>query len=168
MSRVLHQSIALVLIVVGGGLMAMSSAAAQPAQPPRTPVDIQAQIQKSAGLQRQALESLTDVGRAERLILNAYAELQSAMSAMVIAASGKKFPDPLLNLNEQRMRQALAHLQRASDTLKLNRPIAPTPQSQEKGGDLSETPPAGSPSYLGVVRDSVEQALRLTNGVLVL
>jgi tRNA A37 threonylcarbamoyladenosine synthetase subunit TsaC/SUA5/YrdC len=51
MSRVPHHSIALVLIVVGGGFMAMSSVAAQPAQPPRTSVEIQAQVQKSAELQ---------------------------------------------------------------------------------------------------------------------
>jgi cell division protein FtsX len=56
----------------------MSSAAAQSPQSQRTSVHVQAQIQKSAELQRQALQNLTDLERAEDLINNAYAELQAA------------------------------------------------------------------------------------------
>jgi hypothetical protein len=159
--------IAPALIVVAVLMAISSAAAAQSPRPPRTSGDIQAQVQKTAELQRQALQSLTDLGRAERLISNAYAELQTALSAMLITASGRKSPDPLLNLNEQRMRQALSHLQDASDMLKVNRPGAPVPQGREKGGELPETPPAGSQSNLGVVRNDLEQALRLTNSVLV-
>jgi len=152
MSRVLGHPIATVLIVVGV-LMAGSSAAAQSAQPRRTSSDIQAQIQKSAELQRQALQILADPERAERLIGNAYANLQSAMSAMVINASGQKSPDPLLKLNESRMREALTQLQHASDTLR-----AAVHQRQE----------GKPPEYFDVVRNHVEQALRLTSGVFVL
>ena len=57
--------------------IAMSSAAAQSPQPPRTSVDVQAQILKSTQLQRQALQNLTDLERAEELINNAYAELEA-------------------------------------------------------------------------------------------
>jgi hypothetical protein len=147
---------ALIVIAV---LMAMSSAAAQP---PRTSGEIQAKVQQSVELQRQALQSLTDPGRAERLIDNAYAALDAAMSAMVTAATGRRTPpDPLLNLNEQKMRQALTHLQQASDTLKVNRRPAAAPQGQDG------TPAAESQPYLDGVRKSVEQALRLTNSVLV-
>jgi hypothetical protein len=154
MLRVLPLVLTLVLLL-------MAAPASTIAQPRRTSADIQAQVQKSAELQRQALESLTDLERAERLISNASAELQSALSTMVINASGQKAPDPLLNLNVQRMRQALTHLQQASDTLKVNRARAPVPQRAE--GDT----PAESGPYLGVVRNSVEQALRITNSVLV-
>jgi hypothetical protein len=154
MSRVLPPVLTLMLLL-------MAAPASTIAQPPRTLTDIQAQIQKSAELQRQALQILTDPERAERLISNASAELQSAMSAMVINASDKKSSDPLMNLNEQRMRQAPAHLQQASDTLKVNRARATTPQR------LEGTPAAESGSYLAVVRNSVEQALRITSSVLV-
>jgi hypothetical protein len=154
MLRVLPLVLTLVLLL-------MSAPASTIAQPRRTSADIQAQVQKSAELQRQALESLTDLERAERLISNGSAELQSALSTMEINASGQKAPDPLLNLNVQRMRQALTHLQQASDTLKVNRARATVPQRAEGGT------PAESGAYLGVVRNSVEQALRITNRVLV-
>jgi hypothetical protein len=52
-------------------------------------------------------------------------------------------------------------LQQASDTLKVNRARATVPQRAEGGT------PAESGAYLGVVRNSVEQALRITNSVLV-
>jgi hypothetical protein len=58
--------VALALIVVAI-LMAMSSGPAQ-SQAPRTPIDIQGQIQRSAELQRHALQSLSDSGRTEQLI----------------------------------------------------------------------------------------------------
>ena len=102
MSRVLPPVLTLMLLL-------MAAPASTIAQPRRTSADIQAQVQKSAELQRQALESLTDPGRAERLISNAYAELQSAMSTMVINASAKKSPDPLLKLNEQQLAVEARH-----------------------------------------------------------
>jgi restriction endonuclease Mrr len=67
--------------------IAMSSAAAQSPQSQRTSVHVQAQIQKSAELQRQALQNLTDLERAEDLINNAYAQLQAALSTTIIKAS---------------------------------------------------------------------------------
>ena len=81
--------------------IAMSSAAAQSPQPQRTSVHAQAQIQKSGELQRQALQNLTDLERAEDLINNAYAELQAALSTMIIKASGAKFPDPLFDMQKK-------------------------------------------------------------------
>jgi hypothetical protein len=141
-------------------LLLMAAPASTIAEPRRTSLDIQAQVQKSADLQRQALQILTDPERAERLIGNAYAELQAAMITMVINASGQKSPDPLLKINEQRMRQALSHLQQASDMLKVNRSLATASQRREGA-------PPESTAYLGVVRNSVEQALRITNSVLV-
>ena len=155
MSRVLPSVLTLMLLLV-------AAPASTSAQPRRTSSDIQAQIQKSADLQRQALQILTEPERAERLIGRAYTELQTAMSTMLINASGQKSPDPLLKLNEQRMRQALSHLQQASDMLKANQSLATASQRQE--GTL----PAESGAYLGVVRNNVEQALRITSSVLVL
>jgi hypothetical protein len=155
MSRVLPSVLTLMLLLV-------AAPASTSAQPRRTSSDIQAQIQKSADLQRQALQILTEPERAERLIGRAYTELQTAMSTMLINASGQKSPDPLLKLNEQRMRQALSHLQQASDMLKANRSLATASRRQEG------TPPAESGAYLGVVRNNVEQALRITSSVLVL
>lgn len=119
-SRVLPTVLTIVLLLVA----APASVNAQQ----RTSIDIQAKAQKSAALQRQALQILTDPERAERLIRSAFTELQSAMSAMVINASSQKFPDPLLNVTERRMRQALTHLQDASDRLKGNRAPAPAPR----------------------------------------
>ena len=81
--------------------MTLSSAAAQTTQPPRTPVPVQAQIQKSAELQRQALQNLTDRQRAEGLINNAYAELDAALSTMIIKASNAKFQDPLFEMQKK-------------------------------------------------------------------
>ena len=123
--------------------MTLSSAAAQTTQPPRTPVPVQAQIQKSAELQRQALQNLTDRQRAEGLINNAYAELDAALSTMIIKASNAKFQDPLFEMQKKRAEQALALLQVARDVLHSNR------QDQPKDQDK--------------VRNNLEQALRLTS-----
>lgn len=143
-------------------LLLLAAPASTIAQPRRTSADIQAQIQKSAELQRRALQHLTDPERAERLVNGAAAELQSALRAMMINAAGRKAADPLLDFNVQRIRQALAHLQQASDTFKANRPGAGATHGQKV------TPTAESRSYLSVVRNSVEQALRITDTVLVL
>jgi hypothetical protein len=153
--------VALALIVVVS-LMAMFSGAAHP-QAPRTPIDIQTQIQRSAELQQQALQSLSDSRRTEQLIDNAYRELRAALSAMVVNASGMKFPDPLLNIQTKRGERALSLLQDAGDVLKRNRQdqsVRPAPEDQEKNGQ-----PGGSPSYVEVVRNNLEQALRLTRAL---
>jgi hypothetical protein len=149
----IRRPVALTLIL-GGVLVAMSSAAAQS----RTSADIQAQFLKSAELQRQALRSLNDERQAEQLITKAYAELQAGLSIMIINASGAKFPDPLLGVQTQRANQALSFLQRAVDTLRQNPPDRPVTEDQERTGQ-----PAESRAYLDEVRKNLEQALRLTN-----
>jgi len=123
--------------------MTLSSAAAQSTQPPRTPVPVQAQIQKRAQLQRQALHHLTARQRAEGLLNTAYAELADALSTMIIKASNAKFQDPLFEMQKKRAEQALALLQVARDVLHSNR------QDQPKDQDK--------------VRNNLEQALRLTS-----
>jgi hypothetical protein len=135
----------------------MSSAAAQSPQSQRTSVHVQAQIQKSAELQRQALQNLTDLERAENLINSAYAELQAALSTMIIKASGAKFPDPLFDMQKRRGEQALALLQVARDVLHTNR------QDQRPKGQGQDGRPGGSRAYLERVRSNVEQALRITS-----
>jgi hypothetical protein len=147
---------ALILTAV---LAVWSPAAGQSSQPSSTSADIQARIQKSAELQRQALQGLADPARAVRQIDQAYAELRAGLSAMVITASGMKFPDPLLDVNKKNGEQALALLQAARDVLK-----APAPSPAPDG----ETPaPAGSRPRLDAVRADLERALRLTNSVIV-
>jgi len=138
-------------------LIAMSSAAAQSPSLPGTPVDIQARIQKSAELQRQALQSLADLGQAERLTDNAYAELRAALSTMIIKASGAKFQDPLFDIQKRRGEQALTLLQVARDALHANR------QDQRPKGQAEDGQPGGSGSYLEKARSNLEQALRLTS-----
>lgn len=137
--------------------IAMSSAAAQSPQSQRTSVHVQAQIQKSAELQRQALQNLTDLKRAEDLVNNAYAELQAALSTMIIKASGAKFPDPLFDMQKRRGEQALALLQVARDVLHTNR------QDQRPKDQGQDGQPGGSRSNLERVRSNLEQALRLTS-----
>ena len=53
------------------------------------------------GSPAQALQNLTDLERAEDLINNAYAELQAALSTVIIKASGAKFPDPLFDMQKK-------------------------------------------------------------------
>lgn len=119
---------------------------AHSAQPGRTPTDIQNRIQKSADLQRQALENLGDPARALRLIGSAYSELHAARSAIVVEGTVAKFKDPLLDLNTQKADKALFLLEAATDALKTNPPGAAAPP---------------------IVRTNLEQALRLTNAIMV-
>ena len=111
---------------------------------------VQRRIDRSGRLQQEALAGLNDPARAEQLIREAYRELQAAHSAMVINASGLKFPDPLLDLNSQKASEALLLLQRAEDLLKINRTTS------------------SSGSYPDEVRRSLERSLRLTRLVLAL
>lgn len=107
--------------------------------------DIRMKLVESSALQRRALQTLSsDPGRAEQLISDAYAQLQAAHSAMVIRASGMKFPDPLFAFNDTKAREALALLQTAGDTLKV--------RDQSTAADS-----------IGVARNRLDQALRLTN-----
>ena len=111
---------------------------------------VQARIDRSGHLQQEALAGLNDPVRAEQLIREAYRELQAAHSAMLVNASGLKFPDPLLDLNSQKASEALLLMQRAEDLLKINR-----------------TTPSSEPSP-DEVRRSLERSLRLTRLVLAL
>lgn len=159
-----HRLVALAL----GIFAVVSPALAQPSRPPRDPVEIQKKIQKSAELQGQALQYLTDPTRAERLITAAAVELQAAHTDIVINASNMKMPDPLSGINSRKVQQALSLLQGASDILKTNRenqPTAPTPQEQENTDQPAETAPARP--YLEAVRSNLEQARRLTHSLVV-
>lgn len=106
----MHRSrslIVLVLVVLVPGLVAVASPAVGQSRPPRDPAEIQKKIQKSAELQRQALQTLADPARAERLTTSAYAQLQSAYTDMVINSSNMKMPDPLAGINARKAQQAL-------------------------------------------------------------
>jgi hypothetical protein len=142
-----------------------STGATQSGPKLRTSTEIQGNVQRSAELQRQALQALTDTALAERLVLKAYAELDEAHRALVINASGKTFPDPLLKVNSQQMQQALALLQQASDALKSSQPLVPVPQREEQES-MPASPPTTSAPSLGMIRSNLEAALRLTNIVL--
>ena len=123
-------------LILVGVLMAMSPAAAQSSRlPPPNSVEIQAQIQRSVELQREALQNLTDHGRAELLVVSAHRTLRNVLRALASNASQQKFPDPLLELNEERIQEALSHLQQASDALKANRPGVRVRQ-EKVGGTL--------------------------------
>ena len=137
-----HRRVIPVLLALA--LATGSSALAQSSQ------DVQGKIDRSSKLQQEALASLNDPARAEELVWTAHRELQAARSAMTIKASGAKFQDPLQDLNDQKAAEALALLQRAGDTLKINRQ-APPPRA-----------------YLEDVRSSIQRAVRLTNLILVL
>jgi hypothetical protein len=161
-----HRSRSLVVLVLG--LIAVASPAVSQSRPPRDPAEIQKKIQKSAELQRQALQTLTDPARAERLTTSAYAQLEAAYTEMVINSSNMKMPDPLAGINARKAQQALTHLLSANDALKesQNRPASPTPQGQETADPPPGTSP-GSGSKLELARNSLEQALRVTNSLFV-
>ena len=74
-----------------GALALTSSARAQAPALPYDQADIQQKVQKSANLQRQALQSLTDVPRAESLVRGAWTELRAAQHEMILNASRAKF-----------------------------------------------------------------------------
>lgn len=139
-----------------GALALTSSALAQAPALPYDQADIQQKVQKSANLQRQALQSLTDVPRAESLVRGAWTELRAAQHEMILNASRAKFVDPLFELNNRRAEQALGHLQKASDFLATQK-SAPTVRA-----DQDER--SAGPSLDGV-RQHIEQAMRLTNGL---
>jgi hypothetical protein len=126
----------------------VSPAATQLSKPPRNPASVKEKLEKSAELQRQALQALADLGRAERLVGNAWAELKAAKDDMVIIASNTKFPDPLSASNERRSDQALALLLGALDALKL----------RHQRSDPEK--------WVAGVRSNLEQALRITNTVI--
>ena len=167
----MHRSRSLMVLVIGvlvPGLVAVASPAAGQSRPPRDPAEIQKKIQKSVELQRQALQTLADPARAERLTTSAYAQLQAAYTDMVINSSNMKMPDPLAGINARKVEQALTQLLSASDALKnsQSQPASPAPQGQDTTDQPAETSPKSS-SNLEVARNSLQEALRLTNSVLV-
>ena len=116
-----------------------------PAQskPPRDPVEIQRKVQRSADLQRQALQALGEPAKAERLITSAYMNLKSAQDDMVVNLTTMKPPDPMLGLNMKKTDQALSLVLGASDAFK-----------------------GGVENPADVARDRLQQSLRITNTLL--
>jgi len=98
-------------------MLSVSSAVAQSGKPPRDPAAIQRKVQRSADLQRQALEALSDPDKAAKLARSAYTDLKSAYDDMIMNASNSKFPDPVLDLSSKKTGQALGLVQVAADTL---------------------------------------------------
>ena len=145
-------------LVLLAAMATASPALAQSGRPRYEPAEIQRKVQKSADLQRQALQTLSDPRRAEGLVQSAWTELRAAQHEMIINASGAKFVDPLFEMSNKRAEQALVHLQAAGDALKSNRSTAGVRTDQEEGAPAQ-------PAYLDGVRQHVEQALRLTNGL---
>jgi hypothetical protein len=145
-------------VVLLAAIVAAPPALAQSGRPRNEAAEIQRKVQKSAELQRQALQALTDPRRAEGLVQSAWTELRAAQHEMILNASGAKFVDPLFDMSNKKAEAALVHLQLAGDALKGNRTITGARLDQEEGG---QAPPA----YLDGVRRHVEEALRLTNGV---
>jgi len=154
----------LLALALATALAGASSALAQSSRQPYAPSDIQGRIERSGDLQRQALRSLGDPTRAEQLVRKAYDELQTAQSALIINASGQKFPDPLLEINSRKLQDALSLLQRASDALRTNQGARPDRRDQE--GEAPPETPAGPD--LDAVRSNIEQALRLASTVIIL
>ena len=136
-----------VILGIATVMLSASSVVAQSGKPPRDPATIQRKVQRSADLQRQALEALSDPARAAKLVGSAYTELKSAHDDMVMNASNSKFPDPVLDLNSKKTWQALGLVQVAADTL----------NTHDRWSD-----PDGA---IAGVRSRLQQSLQLTNTV---
>jgi len=104
----------LAVAVLLGALVAASPALSQSGRPPYDQAEIQRKIQKSVGLQRQALQALSDPKRAEGLLRSAWTELRAAQHEMIINASVAKFADPLFEITNRKAQEALVHLQAAA------------------------------------------------------
>ena len=139
-------------------LLASASAVAQARRPQYDVADLQRKVQRSAELQRQALQSLTDPRKAESLVRGAWTELRAAQHEMILNASRAKFVDPLFELNNRRADQALGHLQQATDALERQKGVTNVRAEQEEGG-------AAAGSSVDGVRQHLERAVRLTNGL---
>ena len=142
------------LLLLGTLVLACSSLARAQSLP-YDQAEIQRKVQRSAELQRQALQNLTDMARAEGLVKNAWTELRAAQHEMILNASRAKFVDPLFEMNNRRAEQALGHLQKASDFLATQKGALPRAEQEE-----ARTGPS-----LDGVRQHLEQAVRLTNGL---
>ena len=121
---------------------------AQTFKPGRDSAGIQRRTQKSAELQRQALQTLGSPAQAEQLVGEAYMQLKGVQDDLIGNASSLKAPDPIANLNIKKAGQALSVLQEAWDALKVR--------------DKSDSPGRAA----DLARDRLEQSLRLTNTLL--
>lgn len=138
----------LVLVTAVMTLLAPASALlAQSIAPPRDPAKIQRKVQRSASLQRQALEALSEPAKAARMVANAYAELKSAHDDIVMNASNLKYPDPTLSISGRKVEQAMGLVQLAGDSL----------NTRERWSDPD--------AAVAEVRNRLEQSLRITNSV---
>jgi hypothetical protein len=130
-------------VALGTIFASVVPAATQSSKPPRDPAGIQRKVQRSAELQRQALQGLNDAPQAEKVVWNAFNQLKSAYDDMVVNATNARTPDPMLGLNSRKAEQALSLVQQAGDAL------------QARGDNAVE-----------VARDRLQQSLRLTNTLL--
>jgi len=146
------------VLVLWGAIVAGSPALAQSGRPPYDPAEIQRKVQRSAELQRQALQTLTDPDRAEALVQGAWTELRAAQHGMIMNAGVVKYVDPLFDISNKKAEEALLHLQTAGDALKRSHSITGARVGQEESGPLP-------PPYLDGVRRHLEQAVLLTNGL---
>ncbi len=128
-------------------ILASAAPAAAQGKQPRDPAMIQRKLQRSADLQRQALQALGDRERAEKLVGTAYNELKSANDDMILNKKNTKFPDPLFGPNIRRCDQALDLVLVAWDALR----------AKDKW--------TGDEGQVQGVRAKLEQAVRLTNTV---
>ena len=148
----------LVAAVLLGALVAAPPALPQSGRPPYDQAEIQRKVQKSVGLQREALQALSDPKRAEGLLRSAWTELRAAQHEMIINASVAKFADPLFEISNRKAEEALVHLQTAADALQSHRAITGARVDQEEAGSVQ------APYVAGVRRD-IEQAVHLTSGL---
>jgi hypothetical protein len=140
-NRLLTTVLALAALVAS-----VSSTFAQSGKPPRDLANIQRKVQRSAELQRQALEALSEPARAARLVGSAYTHLKAAQDDMIINSTTARSLDPIQELNGRKLNQALTLVQQAGDALNAG---------------------SGDPdSAVAVARDRLQQALRLTNALL--
>src|SRR5215470_14305629 len=131
-------SLVAVMMLLGPGF----PAAAQ-TKPPRDPVAIQRKVQRSAELQRQALQALGNPAQADRIIGSAYDNLKSGYDDMALNATVAKTPDPMLALSLKKAGQALGLVQGAQDAFR-----------------------GGVENPADVARERLQQALRVTNSLL--
>src|ERR1700738_3614757 len=89
-------------VVLLAAIVAAPPALAQSGRPRYESAEIQRKVQKSAELQRQALQALTDPRRAEGLVQSAWTELRAAQHEMIMNASGAKFVDPLFEMSNKK------------------------------------------------------------------
>src|SRR2546425_262654 len=134
------------VLALAAMLASVSSTSAQSGKPPSDLAKIQRNVQRSAELQRQALEALSEPAKAARLVGSAYTQLKAAQDDMVINATTAKSVDPIQELNGRKLSQALTLVQQAGDAL------------NTRSGDPD--------SAVAVARDRLQQALRLTNALL--